>query len=152
MPGATKRELSMGDFIIRSGDMLKVTIAPPAIVPMLIPPVPMVGTGTTVLAAGPPICLMGDQIPPELRGPMPYTAPPFVTPGEGTLQLVLMPNNWTIKTLNGKVILLKGATFEAIFNVSDPAIEPSIPPVPDPLLVKMGTAQYITTNMTVMAG
>ncbi|HWG74788.1 MAG TPA: hypothetical protein VG184_12115 [Acidimicrobiales bacterium] len=142
----------MGDFIIRTGDMLKVTIAPPAIVPMLIPPVPMLGTGTTVLAAGPPICLMGDQIPPELLEPMPYTAPPFVTPGMGTLQLILMPNNWTIKTLNGKVILLKGAMFEAMFNVTVPAIQPSVPPVPDPLVVKPGTAEYITTNVTVMAG
>ena len=143
----------MGDFIIRTGDMLKVTIPPPAIVPMLEAPVPMVGTGETVMAISMPICLMGDQIPPPLMAPLPYTAPPFVTPGMGTLELILPPSNWTIKTLNGKTILLKGTVFQAIFNVSVPAMQPTpAGPIPDPVVVKPGTAEYITTNVTVMAG
>lgn len=143
----------MADFIVRTGDMLQVTIPPPAVVPMLEAPVPMVGTGTTVMAAGPAICLEGDQIPPTVRGPLPYTAPPFVTPGTGTLQLVIAPPaNLTTKTLNGKPILLKGTTFQAVFQVESPAMQPTpAGPVPDPLLVKTGTAQYITTNTTVLA-
>lgn len=142
----------MGDFIIRTGDMLQVTITPPAIVPMLIPPIPLIGTGETVMAGGPPICLLGDEMPPMVRVPMPYTAPPFVTPGMGTLQIILLPTNTTKQTVNGKPILLKGAMFEAIFTVTVPAIEPVVVPVPDPVAVKPGTAQFITTNTTVMAG
>ncbi|MGH9075854.1 MAG: hypothetical protein ACRDY0_00085 [Acidimicrobiales bacterium] len=142
----------MSDFIIRTGDMLKVTIAPPAIVPMLIPPVPLMGTGMTVMAAGPNICLLGDEIPPVLRVPLPYNSPPFVTPGMGTLTVILLPTNMTKQTVNGKPILLKGAVFQAIFTVTVPAIEPVVVPVPDPVAVKPGTAQFITTNATVLAG
>lgn len=145
----------MGDFIVRTGDMLQVTIPPPTVVPMLEVPVPMVGTGETVLAAGPPICLEGDQIPPPLRSPIPYTAPPFVTPGVGMLKLVVVPPaNFTVKTNSGgKPILLKGTTFAAIFEVETPAMQPTpAGPVPDPVLVKEGQAEYIITNATVMAG
>jgi len=31
------------------------------------------------------VCLEGDELPPMLRAPTPYTAPPFVTPGTGTI-------------------------------------------------------------------
>lgn len=145
----------MGDLIVRTGDMLKVTITPPAVVPMLEAPIPMVGTGETVLAAGPPICLEGDQIPPTVRVPMPYTSPPFVTPGVGTLQLVIVPPvNLTVQTTSeGKSILLKGTVFNAIFQVETPAMQPTpAGPVPDPLLVKPGIAEYIVTNTSVLAG
>ena len=141
------------DFIIRTNDFLKVTITPPAIVPLLLAPGPLLGTGMTVMAESSPICLLGDQIPPMWRSPMPYTAPPFVTPGVGTLQVILTPTNQTALTMNGKAILIKGSVFQAMFNVSSPAMMPSpAGPVPDPLLVKPGIAQFITENVTVKAG
>ena len=106
-----------------------------------------------VLESSKPICLMGDELPPTLKPPMPYTAPPFVTPGMGSLQIILLPTNLTKLTQAGKQIILKGATFQAIFNVSAPAMQPTpAGPVPDPLMVKPGTAMFITTTTMTMAG
>ena len=141
------------DFIVRTGDMLQVTITPPAIVPQLMAPVPLVGTSTSLAVGGPFACLEGDELPPALKAPMPYTAPPFITPGTGTLQLTLTPANTTQLTQNGKKILIKGQKFIAKFNVQSPAQQPTpAGPVPDPVAVKPGTAEFITTNMTVKAG
>lgn len=141
------------DFIMRTGDMLQVTITPPTIVPQLMAPVPLVGTSTNLAVGGPLVCLEGDELPPALRAPMPYTAPPFVIPGTGTLQLTLLPTNTTQLTQNGKKILIKGQQFIAKFNVQSPAQQPTpAGPIPDPVAVKPGTAQFITTNMTVTAG
>ena len=73
--------------------------------------------------------------------------------GIGTLELTLMPDNKTVKTENGKKILIKGATFVAKFNVQTPAQQPTpAGPVPDPVAVKPGQAQFITTNTQTMAG
>ena len=144
----------MADFIIKTGDMLQVTVPPPALVPQLVAPVPLMGTGATVLISNMPVCLQGDELPPPIRGPLMYTAPPFVTPGVGTLTIILLPTNLTIRsTGSSKPMLLKGATFQAMFNVSAPAMQPTpAGPIPDPLLVKPCQAQFITTNMTVQAG
>ena len=143
----------MGDFIIKTNDMIQITITPPAIVPMLVAPVPLIGTGTTVMVSNVPICLQGDELPPSLKAPMPYTSPPFVTPGMGTLSIMLAPLNLSKKTQNGKPIILKGATFQASFAVSSPAMQPTpAGPVPDPVMTKPGTCQFITTNINTQAG
>jgi hypothetical protein len=142
----------VGDFIIKTNDMIQITITPPAIVPMLVAPVPLIGTGTTVMIGNVPICLMGDELPPSLKAPMPYTSPPFVTPGMGTLTIILAPNNLSKKTVNGKAMILKGATFQASFAVSAPAMQPTpAGPVPDPVMTKPGTCQFITTNINTQA-
>jgi hypothetical protein len=142
----------VGDFLIANGDMIQITVPPPAVVPQLMAPVPLIGSGTTVLVGSQPACLQGDELPPAIQGPLMYTSPPFVTPGMGTIQIVLAPTNLTTTTQNGKPMLLKGATFQAIFNVQSPAMQPTpAGPVPDPLMVKPGTAEFITTNTTVTA-
>jgi hypothetical protein len=141
------------DYIIVSGDMIQVTITPPTIVPQLAAPVPLVGTSQNVIVGGKPACLEGDELPAALKAPMPYTSPPFVTPGTGTLEITLLPTNKTAQTVNGKKILVKGATFTAKFNVQTPAQQPTpAGPVPDPVAVKPGTAQFVTTNVQVKAG
>ncbi|GAB1644499.1 hypothetical protein [Krasilnikovia sp. MM14-A1259] len=141
------------DYIIVSGDKIQVTIPPPTIVPQLQAPVPLIGSSQNVMVGGMPVCLEGDELPAVLKAPMPYTAPPFVTPGTGTLEITLLPTNKTIQTDNGKKILIKGATFTVRFNVQTPAQQPTpAGPVPDPVAVKPGTAQFITTNMQVKAG
>jgi hypothetical protein len=133
-------------------DMLQVMIDPPALVPMLEAPGPLTGSSTNFMVMNQPVCLLGDQIPMAWRGPMPYTAPPFVTPGMGTLQVVLLPTNQTAQTTNGSPILIKGSTFQAMFNVTVPAMQPTpAGPIPDPLAVKPGTAQFITVNATTKA-
>ena len=143
----------MADLIIKTGDMLQVTVPPPAIVPLLMAPVPLIGTGLTVLVNHQPICLQGDELPPVLRVPLVYTAPPFVTPGMGTLMVTLMPNNLTLRSMwCGKPALLKGANFMATFNVTVPAMQPTpVGPVPDPVVVKPCQAQFITTTVNSLA-
>jgi hypothetical protein len=145
--------VAVGDFIIKTNDMIQITITPPAIVPMLMAPVPLIGTGTTVTIGNVPICLQGDELPPSLKAPMPYTSPPFVTPGTGTLTIMLAPNNLSTKSQNGKPMILKGATFQASFAVQSPAMQPTpAGPVPDPVMTKPGTCQFITTNINTQAG
>jgi hypothetical protein len=71
----------------------------------------------------------------------------------GTLSIMLAPLNLSKKTQNGKPIILKGATFQASFAVSSPAMQPTpAGPVPDPVMTKPGTCQFITTNINTQAG
>jgi|SRR5208282_3847102 len=146
----------MSDFIIRTGDSLKVTIPLPAVVLELALPVPLVGSGTDVLVDERPVCLPGDvKLPALLAGPLPYTVPPlFDIPGTGTLTLgPLGPLNVTALTLSGgEPIVIKGQ-FSATFTVDDPAtfVTPEGVVVPDPDLEKVGIAEFITTNTTVTA-
>lgn len=143
----------MGDMVIRTGDMIKVTIPPPALVPGLAAPVPLTGSGATVAVAGMPVCLVGDELPEELKVPLPYTAPPCTNPGTGTLRVTLLPDNRTLLTENGSAILIKGGQFPATFTVETPATQTTpAGPVPDPLPTKTGTAEFVTTNETVAAG
>jgi len=129
-----------------TGDFLKITVPPPTLIPMVIPPIPLLGTSSKILLMGMPVCVDGDELPAMLKSPMPYTAPPFVTPGMGSWQIILQSTNKTSKGKDsGKPMLLKGATFQAKFTVSSPAMQPTpAGPVPDPVAVKMCTAQFIT--------
>lgn len=141
------------DFIIKTGDMIRITIFPPAIVPLLMSPIPLIGTSKDFMVNTMPVCLEGDELPLMLKVPLPYTAPPFVTPGMGTVSVTLTPLNKTLQTKNGKAILIKGTLFVAEFQVSAPAMQPMVPsPIPDPVLKKPGIAEFITTNVTVKAG
>ena len=141
------------DYIMRTSDMIKVTISPPAVVPPLIPPIPLIGTSANFKVMSMAVCLEGDELPPTLSAPMPYISPPYVIPGMGKLSVTLTPTNKTATTENGKKILIKGGTFQAKFQVSSPAMMPTpAGPVPDPVAVKPGTAQFITTNVTTKAG
>ena len=61
---------------------------------------------------------------------------------------MLLPTNLSKQTQNGKPIMLKGATFNATFDVSAPAMQPTpAGPVPDPVMTKPLTVQFITTNI-----
>ena len=140
--------------MIFTGDMLQITMTPPAVVPTAIAPLPLVGKGPTFLGTSKPVCLLGDETPPPLLAPQPYMAPPFVIPGTGTFKIILLPNNLTMMSMFcGKPALLKGAVFQAMFQVMSPAQMPAppAPPIPDPVPVKMGMCQFITTNLMIMA-
>jgi hypothetical protein len=80
-------------------------------------------------------------------------SPPFVTPGTVSVSITLQPSNKTqVAQDSGKAMLLKGQTFQVKFSVQSPAMQPSpTGPVPDPVSVKMGTAQFITTNTIAQA-
>lgn len=143
----------MADVVIRTGDMIQITIPAPAVVPAIAAPVPLTGSSTNVTVVGTLVCLQGDELPPVLRVPLVYTSPPFVTPGTGTLTITLMPDNLTKKVTNsGKPLLLKGGTFQAMFAVNSPAMQPTAAgPVPDTVVQKPGTAKFISTNQIVKA-
>jgi hypothetical protein len=142
----------VGDVIIRTGDMVSIMIDPPAIVPQLEAPVPLEGSAETILVNGMPACVVGDEMPPELMVPMEYTAPPFIVPGMGTLMLTLLPDNMTVLTMADGPLLIRGGPFIALFTVEDPAMQPTpAGPIPDPVIEKPGTAEFITTNETVFA-
>lgn len=142
------------DFIIKQGDMIRITIMPPAIVPMLMAPVPLLGSSSDMTVLMMPVCLEGDELPPSLQAPLMYMAPPYVIPGTGTLSLSLTPTNTTMRTKNGDPILIKGTPFTAEFSVASPAMMPAppSPPVPDPVSKKTGIAEFITTNARAKAG
>lgn len=142
----------MGDFVMRTGDLVKITIPPPAVIPTLEEPVPLEGSGESVTIDGMAVCLLGDELPEFLAEPMAYTAPPFGIPGMGTLKLTLTEANMTVITRSGKPLLIKGGPFIAMFTVTEPAQQPTpAGPVPDPMLEKPGTAEFITTNEFVIA-
>lgn len=142
----------MGDFIIRTGDLISIMIDPPAIVPELEAPIPLEGSAETITVNGMSACVLGDEMPDELMGPMEYTAPPFTVPGLGTLMVTLAPDNMTVQTVADGPLLIKGGPFIATFTVEEPAMQPTpAGPIPDPVLEKPGTAQFITTNETVTA-
>ncbi|MEZ0092244.1 hypothetical protein [Streptacidiphilus sp. EB129] len=144
----------MADFVIRTGDLLEVTIPPPTAVPALEAPVALTGSSTDVTVGGLPVCLQDDELPMVLRVPLVYTEPPFTVPGTGTLMLTLLPENMTRQTSNGgRPILIGTGTFTAMFTVETPAMQPTpAGPVPDPEPEKPGTARFITTNASVTAG
>lgn len=137
--------------LIVHGDMLQVTINPPTVVPLLVAPVPLVATGFTTVADM-AVCIEGDEIPPSLRAPVQYLSPPYVVPGMGKLSVTLEDANKTaVAADNDKKILMKGATFQAKFEVQVPAQQPTpTGPVPDPTPSYSGTAQFVTANMVAM--
>jgi hypothetical protein len=139
------------DFIIQNGDQLMITITPPALVPALLAPVPLVASGFSTIN-GLAVCVEGDENPQSLQVPTPYTSPPYTVPGMGTVAVTLGASNKTsAATDQGKAILLKGSTMTAQFTVSVPAQMPPPVSTPDPLAAKTGTAVFITTNTLAQA-
>lgn len=143
------------DYIIKQGDMIRITILPPTLVPPLMAPIPLLGSSGDMTVMMMPVCLEGDELPPSLQAPLPYMSPPYVIPGTGTLSLKLTPTNTTMRTKNGDPILIKGTPFTAEFQVASPAIfvpPPPAPPMTDPVSKKTGIAEFITTNVRAKAG
>jgi len=149
---ASRYRGGVGDFVIATGDMIQVTMTPPTVVPQLIPPIPLTGTSTVVTIMGKPACVLGDELPPALKAPMPYMAAPYTVPGMGTLTVILTPSNFTQVSKNTKPLLIKGGPFQVQFQVTVPAQMPPPVSTPDPLVLKPGTAQFVTTNVIVKAG
>ena len=134
--------------IVCTSDLISFVVPPPLVVPGIVAPIPLVGTALGWTINGQAVCLEGDELPPVLRVPQPYTRPPFVIPGTGTISVDLLPTNLsTLFQYLGKAALLVGSSFPAKFQVSSPAQQPTpTGPVPDPTAVTPFTASFIATN------
>src|SRR4051812_18008063 len=96
-------------FVIRTTDTISIIVPPPTLIPAIVAPVPLIGTALNLLIQKQAACLLGDELPPVLRVPLPYTAPPHTVPGMGTLAIVLGADNLSkLTTKGGKPILTKG--------------------------------------------
>jgi len=134
------------DFIICNCDMIQITLDPPTVAPLLAAPVPLVASGLSKVGEM-AVCLKGDELPPSLRAPMPYTCPPYTVPGVGTVSVASAPTNTTQHAKDSDTpMLVKGGTFQATFTVSVPAQMPPPISAPDPVATKTGTAVFITAN------
>jgi hypothetical protein len=135
------------DVMIVDGDFIQITINPPTVVPVLIPPVALVANGFTTVSDK-KVCIEGDELPPSLKSPLVYMSPPYVIPGTGKISVTLNSDNKTsVATDNDKKMLLKGSTFQAKFDVQSPAQQPSPSgPIPDSTPSYSGTAQFISAN------
>ncbi|MEH1794094.1 hypothetical protein [Nostoc sp.] len=141
----------MLDFILITGDRVIFNpIFGKAIV--VVRPDTLTGTGKATVNKK-TICIDGDENKVIVPG-CPYTSPPFVTPGTGTLSIQSLAPNQKARRVKsrGKAVLLKGTTFTAKFQVMVPAMQASIPaPIPDPLLLYTGTGTFMTTNFRAKA-
>jgi hypothetical protein len=131
--------------------MIKFTFPPPTVIPPIVAPVPLVAKGFSIVVQM-KACVLGDELPPPLLAPLPYTDGAFTVPGTGTLKVTLTPANKTAITQDkmGKM-LIKGTPFVAEFSVVAPAQMPPPVSTPDPVVKKVGTAEFVTTNQLVKA-
>lgn len=137
--------------VLKTGDTVQFSMLGSHIIPPIMAPVPLIGKGATYLENFMPVCLFGDELPPFLRVPLPYTDASFTIPGMGKIVLVLPPTHMAKTTTeNFQPVLLAGPPFQAQFVVNAPAQMPAppAPPVPDPVPVKNLMVSYITTTVT----
>lgn len=140
----------MPDFILITGDQaMFIPIFGKAIV--VVRPGTLTGTGKATVNKK-IICIDGDEKKVIVPG-CPYTSPPFVTPGTGTLSIQSLAINQKARKVKStrKAVLLKGTTFIARFQVIVPAQippTPVTPAIPDPIPLYSGTGYFTTTNMT----
>ncbi|MEM7038816.1 MAG: hypothetical protein AAF570_17680 [Bacteroidota bacterium] len=138
----------MADTILKHGDKV-LWDAPfgPAIV--FVKPGKLKGSGKSTLNKK-KICVQGDEK--KVKVQCGYMTPAFPIPGKGVLTILkLAPNQTTRKAKSGgKAILLKGAAFQAQYEVKKPAqlITPQ-GPKKDPVKKYVGTGKFVSTNRKV---
>jgi hypothetical protein len=116
------------------------------ICPDLVAPLPLKGTSKIYKILGKPICLEGDEFPQNLKKPLTYISPPYVIPGQGTLDWKPPASLFSItaKSENKKMVVLP-PPFQVEFKVTVPAMQPPPgpgPPVPDGSTTKKFLVQY----------
>jgi hypothetical protein len=136
------------DFILIEGD--KANFLPTfgaAIV--MVQPGDLTASGPATLN-GKKLCVDGDEKNVAVPG-CSYMTPQYSIPGTGTLKIAaLAPNQKAKKTqTGGKLVLLKGGSFTAKFEVQSPAKQPPPgpgAPIPDATPQYSGSGTFITTN------
>jgi hypothetical protein len=110
-------------------------------------PTTISGSAANSTVAGKPICLEGDERDVASSG-CAYIAPPYVTPGVGTLKIMQLNADQLSPTSSceGKKAILKGTMFQAVLEVQTPATIPGLG-TPDPMPKHMGgMGQFIPTQ------
>lgn len=136
------------DYIIIDNDMAQFmpNFGPATVV---VRPGTIQGSGPSTFN-GKKVCVEGDEDSVKVQGCM-YISGAFSIPGTGTLKIDQLASDQKAQHTQsgGKKMLLKGAMFQAKFEVQSPAQQPtpSGSPIPDPMnLYQGGQGQFITTN------
>lgn len=111
------------------------------------------GSGPLKLG-GKKACVSGDESSVSVPG-CSYAAPPFVSPGTGTLEISALGGDQLAPTSkSGDVkLMVKGSIFTASFSVNSPAMQPSPSgAVPDPTPKYSGSGSFATANSKMKAG
>ena len=137
----------MADYILTTGDMamFKPSFGAATVVPL---PGTLSGSGKGSVG-GKTICVEGDEGNVTVPGCM-YQTPQYSIPGVGTLSIDSLASDQKAQKTSsgGKKVLLKGGDFNAKFEVSSPAMQPtSGPPVPDSTPSYSGNGSFVTTNV-----
>lgn len=136
----------MPDFILIEGD--KANFVPTfGVAVVVVQPGDLKGSGPAMLN-GKKLCVDGDEKNVAVPG-CAYTTAQHSIPGTGTLKIdALAPDQKAQKTATGgKLVLLKGSSFVAKFEVQSPAQQPTASgPVPDATPQYPGSGTFITTN------
>jgi Contractile injection system spike tip protein len=141
----------MSDYILITGD--KAAFNPTfgqAIV--AVRPGDLIGTGKDKINQK-LVCVDGDEKKVIVPG-CPYMTPQYSIPGVGILSITSLAGNQKAKKTKsgGKPVLLKGASFQAKFQVMVPAQQPSVPnPIPDATPQYSGTGTFMSMNTKVKA-
>jgi uncharacterized Zn-binding protein involved in type VI secretion len=109
----------------------------------------LTGTGP-VKIGGKPVCVVGDERSVVVTG-CPYTTATHTIPGAGTLKIKALAGAHEGKKTRreGAAVLLLGAQFDAVFEVTMPAHEPpkgAAPPVPDTAPPYDGKGEFVASN------
>ncbi|MBI1356594.1 MAG: hypothetical protein GC160_19815 [Acidobacteria bacterium] len=132
------------DFIIVTGDQ---AMFDPSFPPAVVVPMPGTISGTAQAQVNHvAACVEGDEGSVVVPGAA-YTSGAFTIPGVGTLSISSLGGDQvaTQAKSGDKAFILKGAKFQAKFEVSAPATNPNSG-VPDPTPTYSGTGSFITTN------
>jgi len=143
----------MRDFVLIDGDqaLFKPAFGKASVV---VKPGRLSGSGPMKISSK-AACVSGDEGSVSVAG-CPYTSPPYVIPGTGTLEISALAGDQLAPASNtGSVqLMVKGTNFTASFSVDSPAMQPNPPgpPVPDPTPKYSGSGSFQTTNSKVKAG
>lgn len=135
------------DFILVDGDtvLFMPNFGAAVVVPM---PGTLHGSGPATKSSK-KLCVDGDERQVSVAGCM-YMTPQYCIPGSGTLKIDSLAGDQKAgKTkTGGKAVLLKGSSFNAVFEVQSPAQQPTPGgPVPDATpRYAGGSGQFVTTN------
>lgn len=118
---------------------------------VVVQPGKLKGSGPATVG-GKKICVDGDESKVAVAG-CTYMTPQYSIPGTGTLKISALAGNQKAKktSTGGKLVLLKGGSFTAKFEVQSPAQQP-LPtgPVPDATPQYSGNGSFISTNIKFM--